>query len=309
MKKLKLLTIVMAICILFNSCITTSGVGETLSDTSQMQSMGHDSEVGGINQSIVMSGTTPKKDFFSDVTHIVKARCSDYTVTGDYRRYEFSVEKQYFGTSTESTICVIGLDYPPFYEKGKEYYLPLKKAYTAFVENHYFYGVCRRDLVISVDDVENAILGDDPLIRSLPTEQAELVGEIGWEAFFETYENPEALDHIGGQMPILATDMETIVTLSPYVFRIRTGKIIPTEEGFSCHSDCTVVSSLKGDVETGKILEISFPADKVLPDTEYIVATTGTDDGPPTSYCFITSYNSVFDISQEEEIKELLQAG
>ncbi len=254
-------------------------------------------------------------------THIVKATCQSYTWWDLGFVYEFSVDETYVGETEETVYLRDSLSRYEFniegsdgvlYQPGQTYYLVLKKEYSVFEENNFIYKAVNRSLLIPADKPENALYYGKTPTEYAAEDTKKAVEEQGLFSFLETYRNENALPYVG-DVPLLETDMTTVIKESPLVLKIKTANRSYSEAVWLLGrmSDCTVLSVLKGDMTEGAMLDMAFcqwwapdaPDDERNADVsmEYIVAVKKDGD-----IYIPTSRSSIFPATMEEEIREIL---
>lgn len=190
------------------------------------------------------------------------------------------------------------------YEEGKEYYLLLTRSTD--VLRHDYYTIVSRSTFLPADDMENARVDGEPLEQHATAESITQL-KADPAAFFESRVDTEYLE--AQYKPIYETDLPTVVTGSKYVLKVRVEKK-SSNNGFAFEREdyvCQVVTTIKGDVSEGEQIEVLFPTKAVSPGDEVIVAVHSHGKGFDTEQSFsFTSRASLMDVSQEEEIRQVL---
>lgn len=280
------------------------------------------------NTNRYVSRSTVYWDFETRVgrsTDIVKATCgkaktftskqNDGSVFSEGMEVSFTVQERYRGDAGE-TIQVrfynsvrsndgeIYSTAATQYEEGKEYYLLLTRSID--VLRHDYYKLVTRGVFLSADDMENARVDGDPLEQHATVESITQL-KADPAAFFESHVDTEYLE--AQYKPIYETDLPTVVIGSDYVLKVEVKKKSSYNEiviDRECYV-CQVVTTIKGDVSEGEQIEVLFPTKAVSPGDEVIVAVRSHGKGSDTEQSFaFTSRASLMDVSQEEEIRQVL---
>ena len=114
-----------------------------------------------------------------------------------------------------------------------------------------------------------------------------------------------------GDPYILATDMPSIIEGSEYVVKVKiqSQKYADSQHGNKDIYLCIVTESLIGDLERDEIIGVTFFPDTVSVGEEYILAVNLVlDTATPKLYHF-SSKNSLFSLSQYDQIKEFINKG
>ena len=203
------------------------------------------------------------------------------------------------------------------FSSGVNYLLPLRRKnspYTntddssdqfAFINN----------LVINLDEPSNSIMYSEPLDYHIVGMRLDIDTSTHEVISFIKGLAAEIAEQRWEQVFIRSELIEDIIMGSPYVWVIEVNdpvllahEMSPAGEGVNDIYDITVVQSLKGDVEIGESLVVSFFANTVRPGEEHIVAVQPLSED--YHYWFIfTSRNSLFRMDQLEEIMLILDSG
>lgn len=265
-------------------------------------------------------------------TDIFKGRCIGIIEHTEVIEYEFSVTERFLGEDTNSSVFVYarrrsytytnpegevvtvinGLEETPNYEIGSEYYMMLSRNISVYYEHDRYYPTSA-GLYIPADDISNSTMhgGESLLAHSelekLDTEQELRDYILKIISDFELDSKPLYT----GDPYILATDMKSIIEGSEYVVKIKiqSQKYADSKHGNKDIYLCIVTDSLSGGLERDEIIGVTFFPDTVSVGEEYILAVNLVlDTATPKLYHF-SSKNSLFSLSQYDEIKEFINKG
>lgn len=259
--------------------------------------------------------------YVSSSTDVVKAKCLGKTDTPYYTEYEFAVTERFYGENVEGNIFVFFHNYMPIcdaeknpivaehrlnkviYQTDTEYYLFLiRKVSVFYTHDHYW---TNETLVIPADNVSAGILYGEPLDKHALNHTVQTERDL--LNLIDELKDPEKqVFFYDGYPYIESADMNVILNQSECVVKLRIGEISSLYDREITKS-CEVLSVLKGDLEVGMFIEPSFMPNSIEAGKEYIVALSYMEPGTP--FMIISSKNSVFDVSQEEEIRAILAQG
>lgn len=128
------------------------------------------------------------------------------------------------------------------------------------------------------------------------------------ENYFSSYDAGHLRPYTGTDY-IKSDDIPTIIASSDYVLKVKldeeVDEDIPKDRS---NYNCTVVSVYKGDISPEDSTLIIFPKDSVTVGNEYIVALFDAGDTSSRRMFIFSSKNSLFDVSDENEILQYLTA-
>ena len=107
---------------------------------------------------------------------------------------------------------------------------------------------------------------------------------------------------------IKATDLETVLEQSDYVFLITAGKrrepdIANGRENF----DCSIIKVLKGTNTPAETISVPFPKERMISGKNYIIALYTHSEENHAKDFYLSSRNSIFDESMLDQINAILE--
>ena len=274
---------------------------------------------------------TFEEALLEDATDIVIAQYISSRPYGqNMTEFEFKVTERILGDATDrifvrtwpnTHVSVTGHDRSLSFltgdlafESGVNYLLPLIRTNSPYTNlyNDVDQFMFIDNIVINLEEPSHSIMYSEPLdyhvvgmsfneatstqeVLSFIKELAEQIGEHRWETVF-----------------IRSELMEDIIKGSPYVWVVEVNdpvllahEMSPAGEGVNDVYNITVIQSLKGEVEVGEHLVVSFFANTVRPGERHIVAVQPLSEGYHYWFIFTSRY-SLFRMEQLEEIMMIL---
>ena len=220
-----------------------------------------------------------------------------FKVINDYRENGLSGDITAHYSAGETSVSSNEI---PF-ASGVSYLLLLSRQSSVFTEGDDF-GFVSRNIIIPADGYEkSATLRGDDLRGFIKTQEALDAFDNGRLAEYikeAVKDNPRIAD---GIPYTVSSDPKEIIAFSDYVFKVK----IDDLESHSLKGDritgyCIVEETMKGDLDNTNIM-ITFPMGQVEQGSSYIVAVCGSG-----SFFVVSSKNSVFNCSEYDTVKELI---
>ena len=177
----------------------------------------------------------------------------------------------------------------------------LSRHSSVFIEGDDF-GFVSRNLIIPADGYE----------KTATLHGADLRGYIKSQEALDAFDNGRLAEYIleavkdnpriaDGFPYTVSSDPKEIVAFSDYVFKVQIDDLeAHSPKGDRITGYCIVQETMKGNLEQTDIM-IIFPMGQVEKGADYIVAVCGSG-----SFFVVSSMNSVFDCSEYDAIKELI---
>ncbi len=251
-------------------------------------------------------------------TDIFKGKCLSVKENEDSFEYEFQILERYLGEDVGNTVHVYVRkdyiitafgeekyisynEYDTEYEIDHDYYMVTSRYVGVYWEYDRYFTMCGIHFPIS--DLSKSTMYSEPIVNhsnisDINNEQI-LIDYIAKQ--LEENPNPERKLYLGIK-PIDSTDMETIIKESEYVFKVKVGKDCGYGLEDRVTHECTIVDTLKGDLNVSNIT-ILFLRGDVSEGKEYIVAAQRSDG----NLFVVSSKNSVFKISKQDELMQYIQ--
>ena len=252
-------------------------------------------------------------------TDIIKGKCVDMVEYVSYTEYKFSVLERYIGEDTGSTISIrvpkkeysvsdnisvhnsAATDIT--YNKNNSYFLVLLRFVSVYLEHDVYINV-GADLYLPANDLSKCSIYGESLSKhsTLNTENITTFENSLCDSF-NSRKNNNSPKFIGTDY-IKTNDLKTIIKSSDYILKIRVLNEVHVGVAEDRNTfECSVISSLKGDVGEKTTVCITFPKDSVTKDDECIVALYEITDVTPRSFVF-SSKNSLFETSKISDIMQ-----
>ena len=268
----------------------------------------------------------PEGALLAFVTDIVIAQYVGSRPFGqNWTEFEFTVSERILGNATDRIFVFFDHTFGSgseanqalTFRPGSDYLLPLRNSNSPYSNQHnnadhflfiysmmmnsespldsMMYREILNDRVVRMSFDEGASSQE---IISFVKELAEQIEDKGrWETVF-----------------IHSTAIEDIIKGSPYVWMVEIGEPLRlsheqsvTDWGLTDIYHITVIQSLKGDINLGDELVMTFFADTVLPGEQHIVAVQPLAEDDNWWFRF-TSRNSLFRMDQLEEIMQIIDS-
>lgn len=237
--------------------------------------------------------------------------------------YEFAVMERFLGEPSEGnifvfspgdTVSVLGksVSYKPTdlrYEEGQEYYLVLSRRRNVYLHPDYDrYLNIGGNLFMPANDIKNSTVYGESLTKhselgSISSESKVVDHMLG--IVNDMIENGKT-NPIGGTPFIADTNPDVIIDGSSFILKVKIKEGVSIPSQVTDLFKCTVLTSLKGSVESGETVEIYFMKGTVSVGEEYILALEEMEGIiSPRTFAF-SSTNSVFEVSEQENIEQRL---
>ena len=192
------------------------------------------------------------------------------------------------------------------YEKGNDYYLLLNRSVDMISPD--YYGSFAAEVFLPADDLENALVDGEPLEKHAKAESVAGLKENP-EAFFASLADVGYWESHQKNV-IYETDLTTVAKGSDYILKVKVERLSSLNDIAALDRSvcvCRVITAVKGDIAADTPVEILLPAEKSSVGDVFLVAVTGDGKGTDTDHLlFLSSRNSVFDVSEEDEIRKIL---
>lgn len=195
------------------------------------------------------------------------------------------------------------------YEKGKDYYLVLLDTSGPYYDKDTLFSV-GGNIFLPADDIGACTIYGDPLPDHSLIEESGTVHSI--EDYLHDLIDQGLLDKEGKHKNtyIRSADFNTVIRNSDFILHVRFNeKTMDSIDNSRLSYLCTVISSLKGDVEPGKTVEIIVPYGTLGTGDEVVLALFDIDpnsEAEPRNYK-LSSPKSVFNVSEKGRIEKALQ--
>ena len=236
---------------------------------------------------------------------------NDNSALGKTYFYEFVVEQNLRGNGTDSTTIVVVSDpsfvFPSFFEDQK--YLLLLRRHGKSVTNDEEVLFFASNFYIPLYDNVTPIYGwakwkDKDLKDSIKDQTVKNAFNNGTFIDYiveQVKDNPLIIEH----PYIESTDINDIINgsdvLKVHINNLSVTSYDGTRETFSCN----LLEALKGKQYTSSQISIAFEAGDVKVGQDYIVAVEAAENAGD-SFFVVSSKNSVFELSEENNIKAII---
>ncbi|MBQ7445561.1 MAG: hypothetical protein IJS71_06465 [Clostridia bacterium] len=195
------------------------------------------------------------------------------------------------------------------YKKGKDYYLILLDVSGPYYDKDTLFSV-GGNIFLPADEIDACSVYGESLSKHSLIEESGTVHSI--EEYLHALIDQGLLDKEGKHKNpyIRSSDFNTVIRNSDFILHVRfnektTGSVDNSRLSYLC----TVVSSLKGDVEPGKTVEIIVPYGTLDTGDEVVLALfdiAPKSEAEPRNYK-LSSSKSVFNVSEKGRIEKALQ--
>lgn len=259
------------------------------------------------------------EDALAASTDIVKAKCIAVSYPkSNEKAYEFEIIQRFLGENVTENIFVHcyykylvslgnsekGYSFmdDPLFEIGETYYLVLERRVSVYQE-HDEYRNSVALIKIPLSNIQNSTMYGEPLTEHSQIQTLEDEQDI--ENYIVNYleSNPDS-DRLlyNGKKYIMSDDLETIVDGSDFVLKIKIRDLDHKYDDISFYN-CTVISSLKGDVEEEDTVCIKFFEKDVVKGWTYIVTAVFIEETDMFEY---SAKDSVYSVFKENKIKNYI---
>jgi len=244
--------------------------------------------------------------------------------------HEFIVIERIFGNAADRIFVyterhnaeVSGVDRPIYYrpgdvtfEVGTTYILPLWGRTSVYGKTHEDGFALRADTVIDLDDLSNSVMWTESLF--LHTDFFDSFTHLNNDhvrdeliAYIKEWTKDNSFDM---EEYIKSEETEDIIHGSPYVLVVEVNepRRLVHEQIIRDWMETdlyyvTVVHALKGDLDVGVILDVTFFADTVYTGEQHIVALAQRRQG---GFYDFSSRNSLFSMDQLDDIMWIIEQG
>jgi len=249
-------------------------------------------------------------------TDVVIAQYVNHKAFGnDSFEYEFIVQERILGNAPDRIfVYSYELDRKDTeslaFDHGIDYLLPLEKETRPYTKGHEDGFMFILNTVIDLNEPRNSIMQRELLsehIEGLNFRRRVTRHDIISYVEMLVKDNTLAIDYIKSDF------MEDIIKESPYIWIVEINnplKLVDMQlfrDRFETDIYyCTVIKSLKGDVDEGSEVAITFFAGTVFPGEHHIVTLSSLKEGGSGWYHF-SSKNSLFRMDQLDEILAIIE--
>ena len=260
------------------------------------------------------------EELIATSTDVIKGRCIEFEEYADHFEYTFEVLERYAGEATGDPIRV----YVPFRSITiAENNIAYRTTDVAYQINKSYYLILERNIDVYAEYDRYINVGGNIYLPANELDHCSIYGQkLTAHSKNTDYTNEEALlKHIkeilsqrskadtrlySGVKYINSSDMAEILQQSDFVLKVKisadkTGRGVEDRSTF----ECTVLSTLKGDVKESSTVSIVFPKNAAAIGETHIVALYELPNNTPRHFVF-SSKSSLFDISQEAAITSLI---
>ena len=223
---------------------------------------------------------------------------------------EFAVSDRILGNAPDK-IFIYSEGSGNLFNTGIDYLLPLSKIRGVTAKTHEDGYVLLFNLIIDLNNPQKSTMHGELLtLRSVGldfSDQNLSKTQIVSYVQEKTKNNKPSKDYIKSDR------IEDIIYDSPNILFIEVNKdgLLTSPRTVWASSDiywCTVVQTLKGNIEPGFELVMVFFADTVKPGEQYIIAAEPLEEGN-NDFLVLTSKNSLFEMERLDEIERIINGG